>query len=126
MGVGISGAGLAGSVAKCGAVGTIASVGLCHNSPLFSVSKHNYFEANAIVIKETLAKARELAGADGVLAVNCMVALIDYDTQVRAAAEGGRTSSSPAQACPSGCRITRRTFRTSPSSPSSVPPRPQA
>ena len=89
MGVGISGAGLAGSVAKCGAVGTIASVGLCHNSPLFSVAKHNYFEANAIVIKETLAKARELAGADGVLAVNCMVALTDYDTQVRAAAEGG-------------------------------------
>ena len=86
MGVGISGANLAGHVSRCGAIGTIASVGLCHDSPHFSIKKHNYFEANAIVIKEVLAQARAIAGEGGVLAVNCMVALTDYDTQVRASA----------------------------------------
>lgn len=89
MGVGISGASLAGHVSRCGAVGTIASVGLCHDSPHFDLKKHNYFEANSIVIKEVLAQARALAGPEGILAVNCMVALTDYDSQVRAAAEGG-------------------------------------
>lgn len=89
MGVDISGPNLAGHAARCGAVGTIASVGLCHNSPHYSPEKHNYFEANTLVIKEALAKARVLAGEGSVLAVNCMVALTDYDTQVRAAAEGG-------------------------------------
>ena len=34
MGVDISGPNLAGHVAKCGAIGTIASVGLAHSSPL--------------------------------------------------------------------------------------------
>ena len=89
MGVGISGVNLAGHVARCGAIGTIASVGLCHNSPHFDIAKHNYFEANQIVIKEVLAAARGIAGEGGILAVNCMVALTDYNTQVRAAAEGG-------------------------------------
>lgn len=89
MGVGISGPKLAGNVARCGAVGTIASVGLCHDSPHFNLQKRNYFEANQIVIKEVLEEARKIAGPEGILAVNCMVALTDYDTQVRAAAEGG-------------------------------------
>ena len=56
MGVDISGPNLAGHVAKCGAIGTIASVGLAHNSPLFVIEKHNYFDANEIVIKEAIAK----------------------------------------------------------------------
>jgi nitronate monooxygenase len=89
MGVGISGPRLAGNAARCGVVGTIASVGLSHNSPHFLVEKKNYFESNAIVIKEVLQQAREIAGPDGILAVNCMVALTDYDSEVRAAAEGG-------------------------------------
>ena len=87
--MGISGAGLAGNVAKLGAVGTIASVGLSHNSPHFVSGKKNYFEANEIVIKEVIQEARKIAGPEGILAVNCMVALTDYDTEVRAAAEGG-------------------------------------
>jgi nitronate monooxygenase len=49
----------------------------------------NYFDSNEIVIKEVLRQARAIAGPDGVLAVNCMVALTDYDREVRAAAEGG-------------------------------------
>jgi nitronate monooxygenase len=64
-------------------------VGLSHNSPHFVLEKRNYFESNEIVIKEVLQQAREIAGPDGILAVNCMVALTDYDTEVRAAAEGG-------------------------------------
>jgi nitronate monooxygenase len=89
MGVGISGFRLAGHVARHGAVGTIASVGLSHNSPYYTEKKMSYFDSNEIVIKEALSKAREIAGPDGVLAVNCMVALTDYDREVRAAAEGG-------------------------------------
>jgi nitronate monooxygenase len=53
------------------------------------LEKGNYFRSNEIVIKEVVRQAREIAGPDGVLAVNCMVALTDYDTEVRAAAEGG-------------------------------------
>ncbi|MDR2174912.1 MAG: nitronate monooxygenase family protein [Synergistaceae bacterium] len=89
MGVGISGSRLAGNVAFRGAVGTIASVGLSHNSPYLRDEKMNYFDANEIVIKEVLREARNIAGPEGVLAVNCMVALTDYDREVRAAAEGG-------------------------------------
>lgn len=89
MGVDISGFNLAGNVAKCGAVGTIASVGLAHDSPYFAIEKHNYFDANEIVVKEAVAKAKKIAGDDGIIAVNCMVALTDYDRQVRASAEGG-------------------------------------
>ena len=89
MGVDISGPNLAGHVAKYGAVGTIASVGLAHNSPHFVIEKHNYFDANEIVVKEAVAKAKSIAGENGIIAVNCMVALTDYDRQVRASAEGG-------------------------------------
>ena len=89
MGVDISGFNLAGHCAKNGIIGTIASVGLCHNSPVYIPEKHNYFEANQIVIKEAIKKAKDISGSKGIIAVNCMVALTDYDTQVRAAAEGG-------------------------------------
>ena len=89
MGVDISGFNLAGNVALNGAIGTIASVGICHKSPIFKPEKHNYFEANEIVLKEAISKAKEISGSDGIIAVNCMVALTDYERQVRAAAEGG-------------------------------------
>ena len=89
MGVDISGFNLAGNVAKYGAIGTIASVGLAHDSPYFEIEKHNYFDANEIVVKEAVEKAKNIAGNDGIIAVNCMVALTDYDRQVRASAEGG-------------------------------------
>ncbi len=89
MGVDISGPNLAGNAAKYGAIGTIASVGICHKSPIFHPEKHNYFEANEIVLKEVIAQAKNIAGPEGIIAVNCMVALTDYDRQVRASAEGG-------------------------------------
>jgi len=86
MGVGMSGPVLAGTVAKFGAVGTIASVGLACNSPHYDGS--NYFEANQLAIKDALNKAREISG-NGVIAVNCMVALTDYELHVKASCEGG-------------------------------------
>lgn len=86
MGVRISGPRLAGAVAKVGGVGTIASVGLAVCSPLYDGT--NYFEVNKKVIRDDIALARSIAPG-GVIAVNAMVALTDYEDHVRAACEGG-------------------------------------
>lgn len=87
MGVAISGPRLAGTVARYGAVGTIASVGLACNHPSFN--GRNYFESNEVAVRDGIREARGLAGDGAVIAVNCMVALTDYDRHVRAACEGG-------------------------------------
>ncbi|NLD96111.1 MAG: nitronate monooxygenase, partial [Synergistaceae bacterium] len=87
MGVAISGPSLAGHVAKCGGVGTIASVGLAANSPHYN--GRNYFDANQLAVKDAIADARKIAGPGGVIAVNCMVALTDYDRQTLSACQGG-------------------------------------
>lgn len=87
MGVAISGPNLAGHVARSGGVGTIASVGLACNSPHYN--GRNYFEANQLAVKEGIQEARKIAGPEGVIAVNCMVALTDYDRHVKSACEGG-------------------------------------
>ncbi len=86
MGVKVSGAKLAGAVAKAGGVGTIASVGIACDHPAFTGK--NYFAANEIAVAEAVREARALA-PEGVIAVNCMVALTDYDRQVRSSCEGG-------------------------------------
>ncbi len=86
MGVRISGPQLAGAVAKAGGVGTIASVGLAVCSPLYDGT--NYFEVNKEVIRNDIALAKSIA-PDGVIAVNAMVALTDYEDHVRSACEGG-------------------------------------
>jgi nitronate monooxygenase len=86
MGVKISGARLAGSVASHGGVGTIASVGLACDHPDYK--GWNYFDINEISLAESVRDARS-AAPDGVVAVNCMVALMDYERQVRSAAEAG-------------------------------------
>jgi nitronate monooxygenase len=87
MGVKISGSRLAGAVAANGGVGTVASVGLACDHPLYDGGT-NYFEVNEIAMAETL-KAARAASPDGVLAVNCMTALTDYDRQVRSACGAG-------------------------------------
>jgi nitronate monooxygenase len=86
MGVMISGPRLAGAVAACGGVGTIASVGLACASPHFD--GRNYFEANQLAMADALREARAIA-PEGVIAVNYMCVLTDYDTQVRSACEAG-------------------------------------
>jgi nitronate monooxygenase len=86
MGVRISASGLAGAVAHAGGIGTIASVGLGLGSAHFTGK--NYFDANKLALADELAMARKTA-PDGILAVNCIVALTDYEAMVRTSAENG-------------------------------------
>jgi nitronate monooxygenase len=86
MGVRVSGGRLAGHVAKCGGVGLIAAAGIGINSPFFNGS--NYMQAEPEAFKAELAKAYEIA-PDGVIGVNVMVALSDFETLVTAAIDGG-------------------------------------
>ncbi len=58
-----------------------------HANPSFN--GRNYFEANHLAVKEGIQEARKIAGPEGVIAVNCMVALTDYDRHVKSACEGG-------------------------------------
>lgn len=86
MGVRISGGSLAGHVALCGGIGIVATAGLAMNSPLYNGS--NYFQADPAALKEELKKAYAIA-PDGIIGVNVMVALSDFEALVRAALEGG-------------------------------------
>ncbi len=86
MGIRISASRLAGAVAKAGGIGTIASVGLGLGSRHFN--GRNYFESNKLALADELATARA-AAPDGIIAVNCIVALTDYEDMVRTAAEHG-------------------------------------
>ncbi|HET6420680.1 MAG TPA: nitronate monooxygenase family protein [Geobacteraceae bacterium] len=86
MGVRISGGSLAGHVAKCGGVGVVAAAGIAMNSPHFK--GNNYQAADSEALKSELRKAYEIAPG-GVVGVNVMVALSDYESLVKAAIEGG-------------------------------------
>lgn len=87
MGIGVSRSGLAGAVAKNGGVGVIASVALGLISPYFR-KKSDYYEANKLALRDEIRKARQIAGT-GVIGVNCMVAITDYDDMVRVSVENG-------------------------------------
>lgn len=82
MGVGISGASLASAVANAGGIGVISAVGLGMNEPDF---QRNFKAANKRALKREIQKARSLS--DGIIGVNIMVALSDYDDLVEAAIE---------------------------------------
>lgn len=86
MGVRISAGSLAGHVAKCGGVGLVASPGIALNSGLFDGK--NYMLTNSLALKAELKKAYEIA-PDGIIGVNVMVALTDFEQLVAAAVEGG-------------------------------------
>lgn len=86
MGVRISGGSLAGHVAKCGGVGVVAAAGIAMNSPHFV--GNNYVQADCAALKDELKKARQIS-PDGIIGVNVMVALSDYECLVKAALEGG-------------------------------------
>jgi NAD(P)H-dependent flavin oxidoreductase YrpB (nitropropane dioxygenase family) len=86
MGVRISGSRLAGNVALCGGVGIVASAGLGLDNPDFRGD--NFSEADALAMKYELKKAYEIA-PDGIIGTNCMVAVADYEENVRASCEGG-------------------------------------
>jgi nitronate monooxygenase len=80
MGVGISLSGLASAVANEGGIGVISSValGLLADNP-----KTSFKEGNQQILKREIRKARTLT--DGVLGLNIMVAISDYDQLVKLA-----------------------------------------
>lgn len=86
MGVRISAGRLAGHVAKNGGVGLVAAAGIALNSGLYD--GRNFFQAETEAFKAELRKAYEIA-PDGVVGVNVMVALSDFEPLVKAAVEGG-------------------------------------
>jgi len=93
MGVGISAGGLAGTVAGLGAVGTISSVDLRRHHPdLMAQTEHLDGEsgakeridaANLVALAREIARARQLSGGRGLIAVNIMRAVSEYEAYVR-------------------------------------------
>ncbi len=86
MGVRVSGAGLAGHVARCGGVGLVAAAGIGLNSPHYDGS--NFFSADPAALRDEIRKAYEIA-PDGIVGTNCMVAVSNFDTMVRTSCEAG-------------------------------------
>ena len=85
MGVGISLSRLAGAVAKAGGVGVISGVETGYSWPTYEDDKQ---KANRDAMVWHLQEARRIA-PEGVIGVNIMVALNNYEEMVAAAVEGG-------------------------------------
>lgn len=85
MGVGISMSGLAGSVAAQGGIGVISAVGIGFYRPDVETNK---IQANIAAIHEQVRKAREIA-PNGIIGVNIMVAIREFDELVRASIDAG-------------------------------------
>lgn len=75
MGVGVSMHKLAGNVAKEGGIGIISTADIGYKETDFAVNKN---EANLRAIDKEIALAREIA-PDGIIGVNIMVAMNNYD-----------------------------------------------
>ncbi|MDZ7761217.1 MAG: nitronate monooxygenase family protein [Desulfovermiculus sp.] len=84
MGIGISGAGLASAVANEGGIGVISAVGL---GMLESTSRTSYDQTNQQALIREIRTARKQTS--GILGVNIMVALSDYDSLVLGAIDEG-------------------------------------
>ena len=78
MGVRVSTAPLAAAAANCGIAGTIASVGLPLDTP---ENRKNVPKSSREHLEQEIRRARELS--DGVIGVNIMVALSNYEDLVR-------------------------------------------
>lgn len=95
MGVGISAHGLAGSVARLGAVGTISSVDLRRHHPDLMArtdktrDKALINEVNLIALDREIRAAQAIAEGKGVIAVNVMRAVAEYAAYVRQSCESG-------------------------------------
>ncbi len=95
MGVGVSAHKLAGSVAREGAIGTIASIDLrVHHPDLMERTRRTkdrkvIDDANLEALDREIKAAREIAGPDGFIAVNVMKAVDRNPDLVRQACESG-------------------------------------
>jgi nitronate monooxygenase len=93
MGVGVSAGRLAGTVAGLGGVGTISSVDLRRHHPdlmaltehldVKEIAKERIDAANLEALGREIAKAREISGGRGLIAVNVMRAVSAYEAYVR-------------------------------------------
>jgi NAD(P)H-dependent flavin oxidoreductase YrpB (nitropropane dioxygenase family) len=86
MGVRISGGSLAGHVALCGGVGLVAAAGIALGSNRYDGK--NYMQSDPQALRDEIEKACRIA-PDGVVGVNVMVALSDFEDLVKASIEGG-------------------------------------
>jgi len=84
MGVGVSLSGLASAVANEGGIGVIATAGIGMLEPDFST---NFREANKRALRKEIRKAREMKA--GIIGVNIMMALTDFDELVQIAIDEG-------------------------------------
>jgi nitronate monooxygenase len=99
MGVGVSAGGLAGTVAGLGGVGTISSVDLRRHHPdLMAITadvarkpdaRQRVDTANLEALSREIARARKLSGGRGLVAVNIMRAVSEYEHYVRQSLECG-------------------------------------
>ncbi|MDR3352684.1 MAG: nitronate monooxygenase family protein [Zoogloeaceae bacterium] len=99
MGVGISAHRLAGAVAAENAVGTVASIDLrCHHPDLMEMTrrlknreanKAAICKANNIALDREIRQARQIAQGRGLVAVNVMRAISQYQEHVRQSCESG-------------------------------------
>lgn len=86
MGVGISLGGLAGAVAACGGMGCISAAHPGYREADFRADP---MAANDRALRAEIAKAKQLSGGRGLVAVNIMVASRHYGQLVKAALEAG-------------------------------------
>ena len=84
MGVGVSLGSLAGHVAKCGAMGVISTAHPGYKEDDF---ESNHRQANIRALKKEILKAQKFSQGKGLVAINAMVALKDYDELINAALE---------------------------------------
>ncbi len=80
MGIGLSLSSLAGNVAKCGGMGVISSAHPGFREEDFWCDNSI---ANAHALKEEIKKAKEISGGNGLIGVNVMGALTNYEQVVK-------------------------------------------
>ncbi|SHJ77459.1 NAD(P)H-dependent flavin oxidoreductase YrpB, nitropropane dioxygenase family [Hathewaya proteolytica DSM 3090] len=86
MGIGISLGNLAGAVAACGGMGVISAANPGFDEEDFWTNSR---EANTRALKREIKKAKKLSGGRGMIGVNIMVAMEDYELLVRDCIDAG-------------------------------------
>ncbi|MGL5616170.1 MAG: NAD(P)H-dependent flavin oxidoreductase [Sarcina sp.] len=85
MGVGVSLSNLAAAVANAGGIGIISTAFPGYDEPDFET---NLLEANLRALKKHIKRAKEKA-PNGIIGINAMVAITNYEDYVKAAVEAG-------------------------------------
>ena len=99
MGVGISLSGLAAAVANAGGIGVIATAGIGQFEPDWDTNSRARRQKG---LQKEIRKAK--AATTGIIGVNIMVALSDFDDLVQCAVDEGAICSSSERAFPYGSR----------------------